>query len=97
MEPIAQRGRTIGAKAAALRMMGAHDAAERCVELQEAVNNRDLAEALVVYREKRGITHRKDTFERYRENINSARARLGEMVERELRTLNLPAPQDAED
>jgi hypothetical protein len=56
-----------------------------------------LAEALVTYREKRGITVRKDAFENYRENINRSRARLGEMVERELRTLNPPAPQEAED
>jgi len=43
------------------------------------------------FREKRGITHRRDTFERYRENINGSRARLGEMVEHELRALNLAA------
>jgi hypothetical protein len=39
-------GRRVGTNAASLRLLSAHDVAERCAELRNAINNRDLVRAM---------------------------------------------------
>lgn len=105
-DPIEQAGRRIGVCGLQLRLVGAHEAADRCRDLRSVSNSRALLGAMLEFHRPylqsldpqraddmelhATVTEKRMEFEGLLGYLNKVRGDFGETVERELRTLALP-------
>ncbi|MCA4755256.1 hypothetical protein [Mycolicibacterium fortuitum] len=104
-DSIEAAGRRVAVGGLNLRLIGAHRAADQCVNLRNAIQNGDALGAMVDYnvvfrrslrpgadedQEELGklVAGSRAAFDTYRQSIDDARGRFGEIVEQELHTLS---------